>query len=789
LGRGIIVTLEAVRFKFQVQVGEIRSLPGLIDNNKGRYAVVIFEDLYMYLNLQGQNRANLDQYCRDFNVGIVFLLHYRKKPEDNPMAINEASYVGSFPLRFMSSVRLKDYEINATSPLLRITRPGSVVSTSIVPVPSPNDWTIFLPYHHTYTAVTLASRLKPPKLRKTKRRSNKLIPVLLDQGLYDGIQRVFFGNNLKFWLQKVLFLDALSYLSYGRLSLPLERYFQIDIDDIFVGVAESRLLVNDVQALLNFQTELRKNVPGFTYQLGFSGKFIYSGTDEESEGDRMLLKLADNFSWFPHMWSHMQAHWFSNASKLCEYMDINRQFALRHSLNTSSNYAVAPHHAGVYPVHQQLYHCWRKVWNITSTSSEEYPNLRPDHRRKGFIYRNIMVIPRQTCSLFTHTMVLDMYPGGKEVLLESIDGGSLFQSFLYNQVNVFMTHQSNYGNDRLGLFTFDRAMKFLYKWTNLRLVYEPPEVLGKRYFNLYPEEVEPVWSNPCLNRRHLEIWSEEKNCSSFPKFVVVGPQKTGTTALYWFLNMHPHVKSNLPSPTTFEEVQFFSGPNYFKGIDWYMSFFPTPENNTVLFEKSATYFDQKVVPKRLKTLLPSKHIVVILIDPALRAYSWYQHMRSHHDAFALKYSFYETITAHRGVDPDGLISLQRRCLDPGFYANHLENWLDFIQPQFIIIVDGDMLKTDPAAAMFQLQKSLGFTEIYQYNKILKFDERKGFFCQVQPKGKSKCLGQSKGRKYPEMEDESWKYLTKYYEEANLKLFKLLERLKKPIPEWLKKKSK
>uniref|UniRef100_H2YCB2 Uncharacterized protein n=1 Tax=Ciona savignyi TaxID=51511 RepID=H2YCB2_CIOSA len=385
LGRGIIVTLEAVRFKFQVQVGEIRSLPGLIDNNKGRYAVVIFEDLYMYLNLQGQNRANLDQYCRDFNVGIVFLLHYRKKPEDNPMAINEASYVGSFPLRFMSSVRLKDYEINATSPLLRITRPGSVV------MPSPNDWTIFLPYHHTYTAIKTPETEENQKAVKNIDNQEKLIPVLLDQGLYDGIQRVFFGNNLKFWLQKVLFLDALSYLSYGRLSLPLERYFQIDIDDIFVGVAESRLLVNDVQALLNFQTELRKNVPGFTYQLGFSGKFIYSGTDEESEGDRMLLKLADNFSWFPHMWSHMQAHWFSNASKLCEYMDINRQFALRHSLNTSSNYAVAPHHAGVYPVHQQLYHCWRKVWNITSTSSEEYPNLRPDHRRKGFIYRNIMV--------------------------------------------------------------------------------------------------------------------------------------------------------------------------------------------------------------------------------------------------------------------------------------------------------------------------------------------------------------------------------------------------------------
>lgn len=46
-------------------------------------------------------------------------------------------------------------------------------------------------------------------------------------------------------------------------------------------------------------------------------------------------------------------------------------------------------------------------------------------------------------------------------------------------------------------------------------------------------------------------------------FVVIG-----TTALYLFLLMHPSIISNLPSPKTFEEVQFFNGNNYHKGIDW-----------------------------------------------------------------------------------------------------------------------------------------------------------------------------------------------------------------------------
>ena len=61
--------------------------------------------------------------------------------------------------------------------------------------------------------------------------------------------------------------------------------------------------------------------------------------------------------------------------------------------------------------------------------------------------------------------------------------------------------------------------------------------------------------------------------------VVIGPQKTGSTALYSFLQMHPSVYSNHPSKTTFEEVQFFSGPNYKNGIDWYLDFFPQDGKN------------------------------------------------------------------------------------------------------------------------------------------------------------------------------------------------------------------
>jgi heparan sulfate N-deacetylase/N-sulfotransferase NDST2 len=251
--------------------------------------------------------------------------------------------------------------------------------------------------------------------------------------------------------------------------------------------------------------------------------------------------------------------------------------------------------------------------------------------------------------IFLH---LDRYPGGRDKLDESIQGGELFQTIVYNQINIFMTHMSNYGSDRLALYTFESVIKFLRCWTNLKLSSAPPLQLGELYFKLHPEESDPIWGNPCDDQRHVKIWSRNKSCDSLPKFLVIGPQKTGTTALYTFLSMHPSVASNVPSPDTFEEIQFFNGNNYYRGLDWYMSFFPSnnvtitnsvheTSNPRYFFEKSATYFDGELVPKRAHQLLPSAKLVVILISPAKRAYSWYQHTRAHGDTVANNYSFYQ----------------------------------------------------------------------------------------------------------------------------------------------------
>ncbi|XP_051838047.1 bifunctional heparan sulfate N-deacetylase/N-sulfotransferase 2 isoform X2 [Antechinus flavipes] len=751
LGQEIVAILESSRFRYSTELAPGRGdMPSLTERARGRYALVVYENLLKYVNLDAWSRELLDRYCVEYGVGIIGFFRAHEH------SLLSAQLKG-FPLFLHSNLGLRDYQVNPAAPLLHLTRPSR-----LEPGPLPGeDWTVFQSNHSTYEPVLLASpRLAEASALGPLPRRARLPTVVQDLGLHDGIQRVLFGHSLAFWLHKLVFVDAVAYLTGKRLCLALDRYILVDIDDIFVGKEGTRMKVADVEALLTTQSKLRALVPNFTFNLGFSGKFYHTGTEEEDAGDDMLLRHRKEFWWFPHMWSHMQPHLFHNRSVLADQMRLNKQFAL-------------------------LYEAWKSVWGIQVTSTEEYPHLRPARYRRGFIHNGIMVLPRQTCGLFTHTIFYNEYPGGSRELDRSIRGGELFLTVLLNPISIFMTHLSNYGNDRLGLYTFESLVRFLQCWTRLRLQTLPPAPLAQKYFDLFPQERSPLWQNPCDDKRHKDIWSKEKTCDRLPKFLIVGPQKTGTTAIHFFLSLHPAVTSSFPSSSTFEEIQFFSGPNYYKGIDWYMDFFPVPSNASTdfLFEKSATYFDSEVVPRRGAALLPRAKIITVLTNPADRAYSWYQHQRAHGDPAALNHTFYQVISAPRQA-PAALRALQNRCLVPGYYSTHLQRWLTYYPSGQVLIVDGQELRANPAASMENIQKFLGVTPVLNYTRTLRFDEGKGFWCQGLEGGKTRCLGKSKGRRYPDMDPESRLLLVDFFRDHNLELSKLLSRLGQPLPSWL-----
>lgn len=86
-------------FRYKVEVTG-KSLPVLTNLDKGRYGVLIFENLNKYLHMDKWNRELLDKYCREYSVGIVGFA-----------PPGEESLVGAqlkgFPLFIHTNLRLK----------------------------------------------------------------------------------------------------------------------------------------------------------------------------------------------------------------------------------------------------------------------------------------------------------------------------------------------------------------------------------------------------------------------------------------------------------------------------------------------------------------------------------------------------------------------------------------------------------------------------------------------------------------------------------------------------------
>ena len=112
----------------------------------------------------------------------------------------------------------------------------------------------------------------------------------------NGIKHVIIStDNLDdIWLLKPLFMDALRYLTDGEIEISLDRYVQIDIDDIFVGSTGTRMIPNDVYELIKLQDELSLGYfyhddYKFKFNLGYSGYYYQSGNQNENEADRLLI--------------------------------------------------------------------------------------------------------------------------------------------------------------------------------------------------------------------------------------------------------------------------------------------------------------------------------------------------------------------------------------------------------------------------------------------------------------------------------------------------------------------
>lgn len=265
----------------------------------------------------------------------------------------------------------------------------------------------------------------------------------------------------------------------------------------------------------------------------------------------------------------------------------------------------------------------------------------------------------------------------------------------------------------------------------------------------------PVAASP--KYRFLRLQALRPN-RRLPHALIIGVKKSGTRALLEFIRLHPDVRA------AGCEVHFFDR-HYANGVDWYRAQMPSTLDGQLTMEKTPSYFVTREVPARVHRLNAATKLLVVVRDPVTRAISDYTQAASKKpDMRRFEDLAFPNGTEH-GVDTNwGPVRI-------GFYARHLERWLQYFPVSQLLFISGERLIVDPAFEMGRVQDFLGLKRVVS-EKHFYFNVSKGFPCLFKSEARSSphCLGKTKGRNHPYTDPVVEERLRDFYRPLNRRFY-------------------
>lgn len=175
--------------------------------------------------------------------------------------------------------------------------------------------------------------------------------------------------------------------------------------------------------------------------------------------------------------------------------------------------------------------------------------------------------------------------------------------------------------------------------------------------------------------------------------VVIGGMKCGTSALHRYLAAHPEIAMSAPKelcffydpPESALEVDGWTPGNWFRGLDWYRSHFPTEQ--AVRGESSPGYTSpaHPEVAERMAAVIPEARLLLLVRDPVQRAISQYRHHRA--DGAELR------------QPAEALLDEGSQYLSRGRYHERLRPFLAHFPLEQLLVVSSEELLADRRAAL------------------------------------------------------------------------------------------
>ena len=187
---------------------------------------------------------------------------------------------------------------------------------------------------------------------------------------------------------------------------------------------------------------------------------------------------------------------------------------------------------------------------------------------------------------------------------------------------------------------------------------------------------------------------------NLPDFLIIGAQKSGTTWLWNEMRQHPDIF--MPDR---KELHYFSNDGQIKfndanSMDWYQSHFKCSKQAMRIGEATPSYLNRPCSAENIYKTIPNVKLIVILRQPANRAYSQWRMLRKKM-VVPLNYSFLESFYC----DLPKQVGMKKR----GFYAQQLKIYYKVFNKDKILILFYDDLIKDYKGFLKQVYSFLNIT--------------------------------------------------------------------------------
>ncbi len=206
---------------------------------------------------------------------------------------------------------------------------------------------------------------------------------------------------------------------------------------------------------------------------------------------------------------------------------------------------------------------------------------------------------------------------------------------------------------------------------------------------------------------------------TLPSFIIVGVAKAGTTSLYRYLDQHPQVFMSPVKETNYFACEDAIPGNWtgigdaphprrfrIKTLKDYEALFSGVKEEIAIGEASPVYFCSPTAPQKIRATIRDVKIVVILRNPADRAFSGYM-MRVRRGAADINMEKHLTPTSHHVTE--------------GFYHDRLARYFDVFPKENIKICVFEEFKKHPERILTDLFEFVGVSSSFVPDTSVRFN--------------------------------------------------------------------